>query len=170
MDEWRYDSKRNSDGSPRLDQRRLTPEEQAEKIGFWLRQQHSPWGNIAQPRFIFADPAAAEFRETMSRKRMQTMAADNAVTEGIADVSMLLGRPGSHRLLLVAEPNEPDTPGCRGFIDEVTEYVWDEKATAKGQDAPSKVGDHSMDAARYAIRSSRALWLPRLKRAYRLAS
>lgn len=170
MDEWRYDSRRNPDGTDRLNQRRMTPDEQADAVKFWLRQEHTPWGGRVSPRFLFVDPAAADFRETLLRKKLPNAPADNAVTEGIADVSMLLGHPGGNRLLMVARPNEPATPGCQGFLDEVTEYVWDEKQTKLGNDVPVKVGDHSMDAARYAIRSSRQIWLPRLRRAYRLAA
>ena len=35
------------------------------------------------------------------------------------------------------------------FIKEFASYIWDAKATDRGEDAPVKQHDHAMDAVRY---------------------
>lgn len=47
---------------------------------------------------------------------------------------------------------------CTGWIEEILGYVWDEKAALLGEDKPVKVGDHSLDAGRYAIKAPEVLW------------
>ena len=41
---------------------------------------------------------------------------------------------------------------------EIPGYVWDPRATARGEDAPIKANDDSCDALRYAVQSSRFVW------------
>jgi hypothetical protein len=43
-------------------------------------------------------------------------------------------------------------------MSEVTGYSWDETKALKGEDAPIKVADHYMDAARYAVTTTENLW------------
>lgn len=150
VDEWRHDSSIEGDAG------RLAPSEQSRLIRAWLRAPHVPENNPAfgaRIPFVFVDPAAADFRAQLSRDGLPTYAAENAVMAGIGSVSSLLadGR------LVVADR-------CAGFIDEVTEYVWDAKASEKGEDAPVKLNDHSLDAARYAIHSTRRVWASMLNR------
>ena len=40
---------------------------------------------------------------------------------------------------------------CKNTIKEFYSYVWDEKALERGEDLPTKVNDHAMDALRYFI-------------------
>ncbi|SDT22460.1 hypothetical protein [Microterricola viridarii] len=47
---------------------------------------------------------------------------------------------------------------CAGWNSEVTEYRWDPKATAKGEDEVVKVDDHSLDAGGYGIYTTRSNW------------
>jgi len=49
---------------------------------------------------------------------------------------------------------------CRGLIEEMGTYVWDEKAQARGEDKPLKQNDHGCDALRYAVRGLRRVWRP----------
>lgn len=160
MDEWRWD--------PSETNQRLTNVEQSARVRTWLRRSHhlEPGSSLLTPRFVYVDPAAADFREQLKRDHLTNWAADNAVSEGIADVSSLL----TQGRLVVAQPKGTDLPGCPGFLQEVTEYRWDPKKTEKGEDAPIKVADHSMDAARYAVRSSKPYWLPIMRAAYGLAA
>lgn len=165
MDEWRYAPNSDPESGPVLP--RLTNVEQSKRIRTWMRQAHYPGPEmLPAPRFVFVDPAAADFREQMRADKVTTHPADNAVAEGIADVGSLLGQGR----LIVAEPAGPNTPGCAGWLEEVTEYSWDPKVQARGEDAPLKEHDHSMDAGRYAVRSSRSWWQPILQRAYGLAA
>lgn len=162
LDEWRYDST-TKDPETGATPPRLTNVEQSKLLREWLnRTDHIPddnpgWG--LRPAFVFVDGAAADFREQLARDRVPNAAAEKSVAEGIADVSSLLA---SGRLLV--------TDRCHGFLSEVTEYVWDTKASEKGEDAPVKAHDHSLDAARYAVRSTRALWLAAFRAAYGLAA
>ena len=160
LDEWRHDPRANNG-------RRLTNAEQSVEWRRWLRQSHTPGIDLLKPRFHFVDPAAADFREQLKRDGVNTHRADNAVSEGIGDVASLI----SQRRLLVAKPMAVGTPGCQGWLDEVTEYAWDAKASLKsGTDEVVKINDHSMDAGRYAVRSTRSLWMPAMQAAYRLAA
>jgi hypothetical protein len=75
--------------------------------------------------------------------------ADNSVLEGIRTVSSLLA---ADKLRVHAS--------CKGLIDEMASYSWDDKATEAGEDKPLKVADHAVDALRYGIHTTRALWRP----------
>ena len=144
IDEWRHDSSIEGEGG------RLAPSEQSRLIRAWLRAPHLPDRNpgySARIPFVFVDPAAADFRTQLKRDGLPTYAAENAVLPGIGTLASLI----TDGLLIV-------TDRCMGFVDEVTEYVWDAKASAEGNDEPVKEKDHSLDAARYAIHSTRAVW------------
>lgn len=141
--EWRYE------GAER--EARKTVLEQAQHIQEWMRAGHLPPHENGQhewePSFVFADPAAADFRETMRRVGRGTYRAENDVVAGIQRMASLF----ASRRLLVADT-------CKGLLNELPGYVWDTKATSEGRDVPVKQDDHSIDAARYALMSSRAKW------------
>jgi len=40
---------------------------------------------------------------------------------------------------------------CKETFREFASYVWDEKATERGEDKPLEVNDHHMDADRYFV-------------------
>jgi PBSX family phage terminase large subunit len=140
VNEWRYDGA--------TDTARMTNVEQAEAITKWVRAGgHVPQQKSLLPKLIYADPAAADFREQMRRLRASTWPADNNVTEGLKLVSSLF----KNRQLLVADR-------CTGLIGEAPGYVWDPKATEKGEDKPVKENDHSCDALRYVVKTSTHKW------------
>jgi hypothetical protein len=93
------------------------------------------------------------------RDGVSTAHAINDVDLGIRLTAGLLGQD----LLQVHE-------SCEGFIEEVTGYCWDDKKAEKGEDAPIKVEDHSLDAARYVIASSAQVWGPLLRSTLHLAA
>ena len=127
--------------APNPGDKRMTDSELADSLQDWLAQLPNP------PRYIYADPAAASFREELKRRGVVTHKADNAVVPGIRTVdSLLVGGD-----LMVADT-------CEHFISEVGAYRWDQKSATRGVDAPVKENDHHMDAARYVVRSSRHLW------------
>jgi len=66
--------------------------------------------------------------------------ADNDVINGIRFQSQLLSN-GTYKIC----------GSCSNSIREYSSYVWDAKASAKGEDKPVKDHDHSMDAQRYAL-------------------
>lgn len=138
--EWRYKGA--------TDTARMTNVEQAQAVAAWIKNgQHVPHQPTLLPKHIYADPAAADFREQMRRQRAATHAADNDVIAGIQLMSSLF----ANRSLLVADR-------CQGVIDELPGYVWDPKETEKGVDKPIKADDHGIDSARYVIQTSRHRW------------
>lgn len=105
-----------------------------------------------RPEWIAVDPSAASFKLQLFRDGIPgVMDADNAVVDGIRTVASLLATDR----LLVHE-------SCHGLLSEIPGYSWDDEAAAKGEDKPVKVADHSVDAMRYAIATSRVLWTPHL--------
>lgn len=137
LDEFRYDP-RDHNGA------RLAPSEQASRYRSWLAAKHVPQPMLPGPEFQIIDPAAAHFQEELFKLGVTTWHADNDVLGGIATVSRLLE---SERLVVADR--------CAGFLSEVTEYRWSDKATAEGKDEPIKEDDHSLDAARYVIHTAR---------------
>jgi len=90
---------------------------------------------------IYIDPSAASFKLELSRQGIdQVSDADNDVINGIRFVSQLLSN-GTFKVCA----------GCRNTIKEFGTYVWDVKASEKGEDRPVKKFDHCMDSLRYAL-------------------
>jgi phage terminase large subunit len=135
--EWRYDSKQAH--------RSLTSHEYSERMRGWLA------GIPARPEWTIVDPAAAEFVTQLFRDGLTPTLADNSVIDGIRTVASLLA---TNRLKIHRS--------CQGVLDEIGSYSWDSKAAEKGEDRPIKVADHSLDAARYVIRTTESIWRPQL--------
>lgn len=101
-----------------------------------------------EPEYLFVDPAAAGFRRQLVADGWSTVfKASNSVLDGIGVVASLLA---ADRLRI--------HESCTELIGELAGYVWDSKATEKGEDAPIKLNDHACDALRYALYTSRMLW------------
>lgn len=94
------------------------------------------------PERVIVDPSAAALIVELKRRGYRTKEADNAVMDGISDVSTLLG---ADRLLFSSL--------CRNTIEEFGLYCWDERAANRGEDKPVKEHDHAMDAVRYFVRT-----------------
>lgn len=104
--------------------------------------------NKVAPERVFYDPSAASFGLQLYRDDVKRLApADNAVLEGIRNVSGLLGSG-------VLAFHEPTTRDC---LAEMTSYAWDTKAQQKGEDKPIKVKDHGPDSVRYSVRGAWAV-------------
>lgn len=89
---------------------------------------------------IIVDPSAASFITELRGRSYQVIGADNNVLDGIRTMnSMFVGKK-----IMIHER-------CQGLIDELHSYVWDDKATAHGEDKPVKETDHGCDALRYRI-------------------
>lgn len=131
VDEFRYD--------PALSARRLTDSQLAGKFREWLLQPHTPHTSEPFISTIAVDPAAASFKVELTNMGLPVANADNDVTAGIRVIASALG--AGHLAV---------TTRCQGVITEAPGYSWDPKATEKGQDAPIKTADHSLDALRYA--------------------
>ena len=91
---------------------------------------------------VIADPSAASFIAELRSRGVYVIPADNEVLDGIRKVSSLIRR----RVIKVCSD-------CVCLLDEMGTYLWDEKASRKGEEKPVKQQDHSEDALRYYINS-----------------
>lgn len=119
----------------------------AEQFLQWLKDQPRPeW---RAPEWLAVDPAAKVFRTELHAKGYTTLAASNAVLPGIQTVGSLLSSGG---LYIVKDT-------CPHLLDRLPQYLWDEKATERGDTKPVKEDDDEVDALRYTIMSSRREWV-----------
>jgi len=140
VDEWRHD--------PAVSGHRWTDAQLSAGFRGWLNQPHLPQATGVRLERVCIDPAAASLKAQLYADGFNGLEdAENAVGYGISTVASLF----STGQLLVSDR-------CTGFIGEVTGYCWDDKATARGVDAPIKVNDDSCDGARYAIASTETAW------------
>ena len=90
---------------------------------------------------IFIDPSAASFRQELRRNGVNNVSdALNDVLPGIRFVGQLLTN-GTYKICA----------NCTQTLKEFSNYLWDSKASKRGEDKPIKVSDHAMDAQRYAL-------------------
>jgi PBSX family phage terminase large subunit len=144
--EWRYDS--------RAAHRQLTDHEYSVRLRGWLAELVVPGmsGKGVHPEWTCVDPSAASFVTQLHRDGLTPTLANNDVLDGIRQIASLLAtdRLRVHR-------------GCSGWISEIPNYAWDDKASEQGNDKPVKVDDHSLDAGRYALHTTEAVWLSVLR-------
>jgi PBSX family phage terminase large subunit len=89
---------------------------------------------------IYVDPSAAAFKLELRKRGLNVVDADNDVENGIEFMRTELYRGA----LLICED-------CPNMIREIESYVWDSKASERGEDKPLKKDDHSIDSGRYAV-------------------
>ena len=92
------------------------------------------------PRAVIVDPSAASFITALKKAGFPVIKAKNDVLNGIREVSVKLNKDQ----IQICD-------SCVNVIREFGSYVWDDKQTAKGIDAPLKLDDHAMDALRYFV-------------------
>lgn len=90
------------------------------------------------PKSIIIDPSAASFIAELRKRGYRIKKAKNDVLDGIRFVAMLLN-----------QEKIAFSDACKNTILEFNSYIWDVKASAKGEDKPIKQHDHAMDAVRY---------------------
>lgn len=124
----------------------MTIGEHSADLRAWLGRLEPPaWRH---PEWVFVDPAAASFKHQLFYDGMGNVGnASNAVLDGIRTVASLLA---TNRLLV--------SDRCTNLIEQIPAYVWDPKATTRGEDKPVKKEDDEVDALRYAIFSTQVLW------------
>lgn len=94
----------------------------------------------AHPRAIVVDPSAASFIAALRQKGLPVIKAKNDVLDGIREMSRMI----TTGILYWTED-------CERTFAEFGAYAWDEKAAARGEDAPIKENDHCLDADRYFV-------------------
>ena len=124
--EYYYDSKKTH--------KQKTNSEFADELEAFL----DPYG----VRMIYIDPSALAMKVEMRKRGMRVADADNDVENGIQKMTSEMAKGN---LLVCA--------GCKNLIEEIENYVWDDKKSREGVDAPVKKGDHAIDALRYCIQT-----------------
>lgn len=104
------------------------------------------------PEWVAYDHAASSFGHQLLHDGMTNVRkAHKAVLPGIRTVAALL-----------AVDKLAVSTTCRHLIERLPGYVWDAKATKRGETAPVKADDDEVDALRYAIYTTRMDWTPRV--------
>lgn len=113
-------------------------EEASQKTDTEYADDLKEWLGGIKPVKIIVDPAAASFIAELKKRGYSVKKAKNDVLDGIRYVASLLNQ----NQIAVEE-------GCINTRKEFASYVWDEKASERGEDKPVKQFDHCMDAVRY---------------------
>lgn len=138
-DEWRWDSR--SEEASRLSSPYKTDKEYADAMQDFM-------GASAEGQcMVIVDPSAKSFITELRQRGMYVKEGDNDVLDGIRDVSSLFVRGRIH----IHER-------CTGLIKELRSYVWDDKATQRGEEKPVKMQDHAPDALRYFVNTVLPDW------------
>lgn len=123
--EYRWDSKKQS--------RQKTDQEYADDLLAFMGKEQCT---------ILVDPSAASFIAELRNRGLLVKAAQNDVLDGIRKTATLFQR---RRLMI--------NKACEGLREELGSYLWDEKASARGEEKPIKQNDHAPDALRYYVNS-----------------
>lgn len=89
---------------------------------------------------LYVDPSAAAFKLELRKRGFHVIDADNDVVNGI---NFMTSEMQKGNLFVCDE--------CTNLIREIESYVWDPKASERGEDEPLKKDDHSIDSVRYAV-------------------
>lgn len=116
--------------SGRDEERQKTDTEYADDLEQWL--------DGVKPVKIVIDPSAASFIAELKKRGYAIKKAKNDVLDGIRFVASLLNQ----RKIMISDQ-------CPNTIKEFGSYIWDQKASERGEDKPIKQHDHAMDALRY---------------------
>ncbi len=97
-------------------------------------------------RGIYIDPSALAMKLELQRRGMHVIEANNEVIYGIEVMTTEM-----------AKGNLYVCKDCPNLIKEIENYVWDEKKSKQGEDAPIKKGDHAVDALRYCMATHKVI-------------
>lgn len=87
---------------------------------------------------VIIDPSAASFIAELKKRKFKIKKAKNDVNDGIRVTGSALNL---YKIKFLSK--------CKNSIIEFSSYVWDKKASERGEDKPIKQHDHAMDAIRY---------------------
>ncbi|WP_455715424.1 PBSX family phage terminase large subunit [Anaerosporobacter sp.] len=113
-------------------------DEESQKTDSQYADDLAEWLDGIKPQKIIIDPSAASFIAELKKRGYSIKKAKNDVLDGIRYVGTLLNQ----ELILFSQD-------CVNTIKEFNSYIWDAKATDRGEDKPIKTHDHAMDAVRY---------------------
>jgi phage terminase large subunit len=90
---------------------------------------------------IYIDPSAASLKQELRRNGIyNAVDAKNDVLPGIRFQAQLISN-GTYKICA----------NCTETLKEYRNYLWDSKASSRGEDKPIKQNDQSMDAQSYAL-------------------
>lgn len=129
-----------------------TDNEYAEDLNKWIAdiwediKAHPIYTSLAGRTYhkikTIIDPSAASFIALLKKNEWsKVMPADNAVLDGIRETAVAL-QTGKIKIMRA----------CKNWIKEAGGYVWDADAD---EDKPVKIADHSMDATRYFVKTTK---------------
>ena len=128
----------------------MTVGEHSTDLRRWLSRR--PVASWREPEWIAYDHAASTFGHQLLHDGWTSVRkAHKAVLPGIRTVAALLA---VDKLVV--------STSCARLIERLPGYVWDEKATARGETAPVKQDDDEVDALRYAVYTTRMDWADRV--------
>jgi PBSX family phage terminase large subunit len=96
---------------------------------------------------VYVPPECASFKAELAQRGIWYADAENAVDDGIRVTSSLLFQ----RKVMIHE-------SCKGLRQELVTYIWDEKASKRGEEKPIKVHDDSVDCLRYGLFTKVPAW------------
>lgn len=89
---------------------------------------------------VIVDPSAASFIAELRSRGISVRKANNDVVDGIRNVASAL----EDGLIMYNDV-------CKETFKEFSSYIWDKKASDRGEDKPIKDNDHQLDADRYFV-------------------
>lgn len=99
------------------------------------------------PDDVILHSDAASFKTELRHRGFRVKDANDDLVDGIRLTATMISR----RLLKVHR-------GCSHIREEITDYVWDEKAAQKGEEKPLKLKDSTPNALRYYVKTKVKPW------------
>lgn len=123
IDEWYYSGRDSS--------RQKTDEEYSQELRKFVGGKKAT---------IIVDPSAASFIAQLQKDGFTVIKARNDVLDGIRATQVAMNKGSIYF-----------SSKCTNLFTEFASYIWDEKATERGEDKPIKQHDHACDALRYFV-------------------
>ena len=137
--EWRWDSR--SEEAQRSTQPQKTDAQYADAMAEFMGSRPD------EQCKIIIDQSAASFIQELRARGYYVKPAENDVLDGIRVTGSLL-----------AKKQIKINRACKGLISELQSYVWDDKASERGEEKPVKQQDHGPDALRYYCKTDIPKW------------
>lgn len=93
----------------------------------------------ARQCMVIVDPSAKSFITELRQRGLWVKEGDNDVLDGIRRTASMFA----------AGKIKINRNKCKGLVDELLAYSWDDKATLAGEEKPLKAQDHGPDCVRY---------------------
>lgn len=123
VDEWYYSGRESS--------RQKTDEEYSQALKEFVGEKRVT---------VIVDPSAASFIAQLQKDSFNVLKANNDVLDGIRATQVAMNRGDIYF-----------SAKCKNLFKEFSSYIWDEKASERGEDKPIKQHDHACDALRYFV-------------------